>query len=99
MPAETHQHGRTADAEDILAILCALLSDEGDVAEDAVLADLRVGAEDLGDLWDAVCEELAERTLGPEFDPSDLDPHTTLSEAARAMASLLAGTSTGEDDE
>ena len=90
MPAETHQQGRTADAETISVLLGALLSDD-DVAEGTVLSDLGVGADDVGDLWDAVREELAERTVGPELDPSDLDPQMTVAEAAKAMASLLAG--------
>ena len=90
MPAETHQQGRAADAETISVLLGALLSDD-DVAEDTVLSDLGVGADDLGDLWDAVREELAERTVGPELDPSDLDPQMTVAAAALAMASLLAG--------
>ena len=98
MPAETHQRGRTADAETISMLLCALLSSENDAAEDTVLSDLGIGAEDLGDLWDAVREELAERTVGPELDPSDLDPQMTVAEAAHAMASLLAGAGGGDDD-
>ncbi len=97
MPAQTHQHGQSADTETVLALLAALLSDDEDDVEDAVLADLGVGPEDLGDLWGAVCEELAERTVRPELDPSDLDIHMTLSEAAKAMAWLLAGTTAGED--
>ncbi|MDA8274371.1 MAG: hypothetical protein M0029_03220 [Actinomycetota bacterium] len=90
MPAETHQQGRTADAETISVLLGALLSDD-DVADDTVLSDLGIGADDVGDLWDAVREELAERTVGPELDPSDLDPQMTVAAAALAMASLLAG--------
>ena len=96
MPAETHQHG--TDAETISMLLCALLSSEGDTAEDTVLSDLGIGAQDLGDLWDAVREELAERTVGPELDPSDLDPQMTVAKAAQAMASLLAGVGDGDDD-
>ena len=99
MPAETHQHGRTADAETISALLCALLSDSDDITEDAVLSDLGVGADDFGDLWDAVREELAERTVGPELDPSDLDPQMTVTEAAKAMAALLTRTGDRDDDE
>ena len=97
MPAETHQQGRAADAETISVLLGALLSDD-DVAEDTVLSDLGVGADDLGDLWDAVREELAERTVGPELDPSDLDPQMTVAAAALAMASLLAGVGDRDKD-
>ena len=101
MPAETHQHGRTADAETVTMLLCTLLSDDDEITEDAVLSDLGVGADDFGDLWDAVREELAERTVGPELDPSDLDPQMTVAEAAEAMATLLAGARDRdvEDDE
>jgi len=99
MPAKTHQHGRTADAETISLLLCALLSDEDEITEDAVLSDLGVGADDFGALWDAVREELAERTVGPELDPSDLEPQVTVAEAAEAMAALLAGAGDGDDDE
>ena len=99
MPAETRQHGRTADAETISALLCALLSDEDDDVEEAVLSDLGVGADDFGGLWDAVREELAERTVGPELDPSDLDPPMTVTEAAEAVAALLTRADNGDDDE
>ena len=98
MPAQTHQHGQPADPETVVTLLVALLSDEEDVADDAVLADLGVGPEDLGNLWGAVCEELAERTVGPELDPSDLDTNMTLSEAAKAIAWLLAGNTSGKAD-
>ena len=97
MPAETHQHGQATDAETISVLLGALLSDD-DVAEGTVLSDLGVGADDVGDFWDAVREELAERTVGPELDPSDLDPQMTVAEAAKAMASLLPGAGGGSSD-
>jgi len=93
MPAETHQHGRTADAETISVLLCALLSDEDDVVEDSVLADLGVGAGDFGALWDAVREELAERTVAPDIDSPDLDSHMTVAEVAKTMAALLGSAS------
>ncbi|MGC8463657.1 MAG: hypothetical protein ACP5P9_08320 [Acidimicrobiales bacterium] len=98
MPAETHQHGRTADAETISMLLCALLSDEDEITEDDVLSDLGVGADDFGALWDAVREELAERTVGPDLDRADLDPQMTVAEAAEAMAALLAGAGGGNGD-
>ncbi len=99
MPAETHQHGRTADADAISALLCALLSDEEDVVEDAVLSSLGVGPEDVGALWDAVREELAERARGPEVGPCDLDPEMTVAEAAKVMALLLTPAGDRDDDE
>ena len=79
-------------------LLCALLSDEDEITEDDVLSDLGVSADDFGALWDAVREELAERTVGPELDPSDLDPQMTVAEAAEAMAALLAGARDGAGD-
>jgi hypothetical protein len=99
MPAETHQHGRTADAETISDLLCALLSDQDNIVEDAVLSDLGVDADNMGALWDAVRDELAERTVGPELDPSDLDPQMTVAEAAEAMAALLTRAGDRDDDE
>jgi hypothetical protein len=99
MPAETHQHGRTADTETVPMLLCALLSDEDDVAEDAVLSDLGVDIASLISLWSAVCEEFAERPVGPELDPADLDPQMTVAEAAEAMAALLAHTDIESEDD
>jgi hypothetical protein len=99
MPAETHQHGRTADTETVTMLLCTLLRDDDEITEDAVLSDLGVGADDCGALWDAVREELAERAVGPELDPSDLDPQMTVAEAAEAMAALLTRTGDRDDDE
>ena len=90
MPPETHQHGRTADTETVTMLLCTLLSDEDEITEDTVLADLGLDAADLSDLWDVVREELAERTVGPEVDVGELDAQMTVSEAAQVMASLLA---------
>jgi len=98
MPAETHQHGRTADTETVTMLLCTLLSADDEITEDAVLSDLGVGADDFGALWDAVREELAERTVGPEIDLGDLDPQMTVAEAAEAIAALLAGAGDGDGD-
>ena len=44
-------------------------------------------------------EELADRTVGPELDPSDLDPQMTVADAAEAMAALLARAGDRDDDE
>jgi len=99
MPAETHQHGRAVDTKAVLDFLCALLSDEDDVAEDAVLSGLGVDIASLIALWSAVCEDFAERTVGPELGPADLDPQMTVAEAAEAMAALLAHTETESEDD
>ena len=104
MPAETRRHGRTAGAATVAVLLRALLSDKGDVAADSALSNLGVGAHDIGALRDAVNEEPAERTVGPDLDPSDLDPSNldpsnldpsdldpqlTAAESAETMVSLL----------
>lgn len=98
MPAETHQHGRTSDAAAVGALLCLLLGGAEEVTERTVLADLGLDATDLDDLWDAVRDELADRTVAPELDPGDLDPRMTVAEAARIMASLLGGATQEDDD-
>lgn len=90
MPAETHQRGRQADAESVLELLRILLSDQGaDAGEDVTLSELGVDANTIAVLWDAVRDEFAERTVGPEIDLDDLDPSMTLAAAANTMASLL----------
>jgi hypothetical protein len=99
MPAETHQRGRTADPETVTMLLCTLLSDDDEITEDMVLADLGLDTGDLDNLWGAVREELAERTVGPEIDLGEFDPQMTVSDVARVMASLLAGALDGEDDD
>jgi|SRR5579875_2001056 len=99
MPAETHQHGLPADANIVATLLCALLGDDDEITEETVLADLGLDTGDLHNLWDAVREELAERTVGPEIDLGDFDPQMTVSETAQIMASLLAGAGSGETDE
>jgi len=97
MPAETHQRGRQADAASILELLWILLLDQGDGAgEDVTLTGLGVDTDTIVVLWDAVCEEFAELTVGPEIDLGDLDPSMTLAAAANTMASLLEGA--GDDD-
>lgn len=98
MPAETHQHGNRTDAQSIAMLLLTLLSDRDDLAEDTTLSEAGIGADDLDDLWDVVREELAERTVGPDLDPGDLDTQMTVAQAAGAMASLLSGTAGKEAD-
>ena len=92
MPAETHQQGRTTDAEGVLELLRILRGDQGDgVEEDVPLSALGVDADTIGSPWDAVRDELAERTVGPEIDLGDAEPLMTLVAAAKTMASLLEG--------
>ena len=64
MPAETHQHHEPAGPDAVLELLANLLDVDGDAAA-IELADLEVD-DDLGiySLWEAVCGELAERTVG-----------------------------------
>jgi len=77
--------------------LCGPPGMVGSTAE--ALVSLGIGADDFGALWDAVRGEMAERIVGPEHDSSDLDPQTTVAEAAKALAALLAEAGYGEDDE
>ncbi|MFC0080821.1 hypothetical protein ACFFRE_01445 [Aciditerrimonas ferrireducens] len=71
-------------------LLCQLLSSERDVNEQTVLADLDLGLSDILDLWDEVREEFAERSVAPDVDPNDFDPHMTVYEVAALMTSFLA---------
>ncbi|HZU79458.1 MAG TPA: hypothetical protein VE991_06040 [Acidimicrobiales bacterium] len=89
MPAETHQLGRHASAEEIFDLLLALLGGAGDEGG-STLESLGVDDDGLGALWDAVCEEFAERTVGPELEPGTLAGSMTLEAAAHTMALLLA---------
>jgi len=92
MPAETHQLGQAVGADDVVELICGLLGDQdqtGVAGATATLAELGVSAESLGDLWDAVCEEFAERALGPEVDPDFLDPSMSVHDAAIAMTVVL----------
>lgn len=90
MPAETHQRGRAADAASVLELLVALLEDgAAHAGRGATFESLGVDAQGLGDLWQAVREELGERGLGPDLDPEVLEPSMTLEAAAEIMARLL----------
>ena len=90
MPAETHRRGSEIEMEDVRALLEVLLYDAAtEQVGNGTLASRGVGADELYDLWDAVCEEFGERTLGPEIDPAELNPCMTLEEAATAMVRLL----------
>ena len=88
MPGETHQVIPDIDADTVMALLQALLDPpDGDDSGTATLADLGIDDRGALDLWQAVCEEFGERTLGPEIDPDLLDP--TMTVAAAAMAAEL----------
>lgn len=89
MPAETHQRGRHACAQSVLELLVTLLEDSFEVRADSTLPSLGVDNECLLALWDAVCEEFAERALGPEIEPDAIEASMTLETAARIMARLL----------
>ena len=90
MPGETHQIGYDIDADSVLALLQVLLG-PSEVAEigDTPLADFGIDDYGVMDLWQAVCEEFGERTLGPELDPELLYPAMTMASAAAAMATQL----------
>ncbi|MGH8996974.1 MAG: hypothetical protein ACRDYB_13265 [Acidimicrobiales bacterium] len=97
MPAETHRLGSRATVEDVLVLLGALLGDEGlDDPDHATLAALGVDKEGLVDLWEAVCEEFCERTLGPDLDPDVIGLDMSVTAAAAAMAALVASGPDGD---
>lgn len=100
MPAETHQQGRRADVAGVVELVCALLEVDSDPESspgpNASLADCGLTAEDLGWLWETVCEELAERSLSHELEETDLELSMTVVEAAEVMASALGAG--GDDD-
>jgi len=49
----------------------------------------RLEHRDALDLWQAVCEEFGERTLGSEIDPDLVEPTMTVVTTAAAMATEL----------
>ena len=91
MPGETHQIAYDIDADTVMALLQVLLDPPyGDDSNIVTLADLGIDDGGALDLWQAVCEEFGERTLGSEIDPDLLDPTMTVVTAAAAMAAELA---------
>ncbi len=91
MPGETHQVIPDSDADTVMALLHVLLDPpDGDDSNIVTLADLGIDDGHALDLWQAVCEEFGERTLGSEIDPDLLDPTMTVVTAAAAMAAELA---------
>lgn len=97
MPAETHQLGRSLDPEGMAELLITLLDPDIDSPDETTLADCGVGAGDVDRLWDAVCEEVAERTVSPDLEPGTLDPGMTVRAAAEAMVALLVEEHDDED--
>jgi hypothetical protein len=90
MPGETHQIIQDIDPYTVMALLQVLLDPpEGDESGTVTLADLGIDDDGALDLWQAVCEEFGERTLGSEIDPDLLDPTMTVVPAP-AMAAELA---------
>jgi hypothetical protein len=87
MPGETHQINQDIDADADMALLQVLLDPpDGDDSGSATLADLGIDDGGALDLWQAVCEEFGERTLGSEIDPGLLETTMTVVTAAVAMA-------------
>lgn len=91
VPAETHQLGRDFDAAVVAEFLRALLDGEshGGRDDDVTLAELGVSDDDADWLWEAVCDEFAERTVGPEPEPGLISPAMTIGEAAARITTLL----------
>lgn len=76
MPAETHRHGSGVTPEEIAELLWSLVEDselDPSEAEGRSLAELGIDAVAMLDLWEAVCGEFGERSLGPEFGSSLLE--------------------------
>lgn len=100
MPAETNQRGRSVDSGNVLDLLLSLLGDPHLTTPDSTLASLGIDDEDLACMWDAVCEEFAERSLGPELEQETLQEtlqtSMTLATAAAALAALLGEDHRGE---
>lgn len=96
MPAETHQGGRPTTEDDVLSLLYGLLDDPAG-GEETTLAEVGIDEAGVALLWDAVCEEFAERSLAPELDPELVDPAMTLRATARTMAALLRATIHGRN--
>lgn len=92
LPAETHQHGRgPATPDEVLELLVAMLGDTAPAHPSQTTRDQLELTDMHGrDLWADVCEELGERSLGPDFDPATWVPGSTLEELAVLMASALA---------
>lgn len=92
MPAETHQRGRAACPDDVVEFLCFLLGDlDVEQADSTSLADADVDDLGIADLWHLVCEELAERSLGPELPLELVDPSVSIRRTAAVMAAVLEG--------
>ena len=73
MPAETHQHLDRIAADDVLAVVAAVLGVDEPPALDAPLAAFGVVDDvDVLRLWEDVAEDLAERTLAPDLEELDL---------------------------
>jgi hypothetical protein len=90
MPGETHQIGYDIDVDSVLELLQVLLGpSEVDETGSTPLSDLGIDDYGVMDLWQAICEEFGERTLGPEIDPDLIYPAMTVAAAAGAMAAQL----------
>ncbi len=91
MPGESHQTSHETDADTIMALLQVLLDPPEDCEPDSTtLDDLDIDDDGVLDLWQAVCAEFDERTLGSEIDRDLLDPAMTVAAATVAMAAELA---------
>jgi hypothetical protein len=90
MPGETHQINQDIDADTVMALLQVLPDPpDRDDSGTATMADLGIDDRGKSDLWQAVCEEFGERTLGSEIDPNLLDPTMTVVTAAATVAAEL----------
>lgn len=76
MPAETHQRSEHLDEAAVIEVITAVFDFDEAPTPDVRLTDLGIEDPlDVLDLWAAVAEELAERSLG-ELDVDDLEVAT-----------------------
>lgn len=88
MPAETHQHREAAGPDAVLELLAYVADVDDEHPAEVRLADLQLDDTfSMMGLWDAVVEELGERSVGadPDLDFDDAPPRT-LGELAELFA-------------
>ena len=98
MPGETHQRGRTAEADTATRLFCSLVNDDDGMTGVVVLADRSRDIAGLSDLSDGLREALVDGAARPEMDLGEFDLQMTVSEPAWVMESLPARAGSRRDD-
>jgi hypothetical protein len=91
MPAETHRHGEPVGPTELLQLIWELVGTDDAQDRFAEVALAAIGLDDelaLLDLWDAIAEEVAERTVA-EPDIDSLRSARTVGELAQVVADSL----------